>query len=107
MGDPLSNESEASRGRRRRRYARQGRRDGNFFALTRKHGRLQPGVYERIVTGFGSAVRSVLHFVRAVQYRPRFHIFDMARKVYDRRFPQNFEIELAKAVRSSWERRMR
>ena len=101
QGDGRSNESEASRGRRLRRFARQGRRDGNYFALAKPHGSLKPGVYERLVTGFGSAVRSVLFFVNGVQYRKRYDVFGIARKIYDRRFPANFKREFDKAVASA------
>jgi len=99
--DPTSNESSVSRARRKKRQAKQGRRGGNYFALSRAHGKLAPGIYERVTTGFGSAVRSVLFFVKKVQYRKRFDIFGIARKVYDRRFPDNFKREFARAVTST------
>jgi hypothetical protein len=106
--DPLQNETEKSRGRRQRRQARKGERAGDYFAVgTRLRGKgkgrqhLPLGVYQRISTGFGGALRSVLHFVRSVSYRPRYRIFDLARRIYDREFPFHFERELAKAVQSS------
>lgn len=107
QGDPLANESEKSRGRRLKRNAKRGKRDGNFFAVRTQRGRMAPGIYERITTGFGSAVRSVLRFVKSVSYRRRYPIFDMAQKIYDRRFPDNFQRELTKAVASSFERAFR
>jgi hypothetical protein len=106
--DPLQNETEKSRGRRQRRQARKGERAGDYFAVGSRlrgkgkaRGHLPLGVYQRIGTGFGGALRSVLHFVRSVAYRPRYRIFDLARRIYDREFPFHFERELAKAVQSS------
>ena len=106
--DPLQNESDDSRGRRRRREAKRGQRGGDFFAVNsrvrgkgRGRGHLAPGVYQRIRTGFGSALRSVLHFVKGVQYRPRYRVFDLAQRIYDREFPFHFKRELTKAVQTS------
>lgn len=100
-----ANESEASRGRRTKRLAKQGKRGGNYFAVrSGTASRLPAGVYERLATGFGRAVRSVLAFVRAPRYRPRYDIFGMAQKVFDRRFPEIFRAELDKAVGSAFKK---
>lgn len=99
--DPAQNETATSRKRRHRRLARKGTRAGDYFALKKAYGRLVPGVYQRITTGFGSAVRSVLRFVRSVSYTPRYRIFDLAERIYAREFPFHFERELAKAVQTS------
>lgn len=99
--DPLQNETDKSAARRRRREKEKGQRGGDFFALRKQRGRLAPGVYQRITTGFGSAVRSVLRFVRSVSYRPRYPIFDLAEKLYRKEYPFHFERELAKAVQTS------
>lgn len=107
QGDSLANESDVSRVRRLKRFKRQGRRDGNYFAIKTQRGKLAPGVYERIATGFGSAVRSVLYFVKSVSYRRRYPIFDMAQKVYARRFPANFQKAMDAAVESAFKRAMR
>lgn len=102
QGDALSNESPASRGRRLKRNAKKGVRGGNYFAVKQREGGLAAGVYERVVTGFGSALRSVLHFVRSVRYRRRYPIFQMAQTIFDRRYPANFNKALATAVASAW-----
>jgi hypothetical protein len=99
--DPLQNETDVSRGRRQRREKKKGDRRGDHFALRRSHGRLQPGVYQRISTGFGSAVQSVLRFVDRVHYGKRYDIFGMAQKIYDSRFPANFRREFDKAMASA------
>lgn len=100
--DQLANETNTSRERRLKRNAKKGVRGENFFAIKTQKGRLSPGVYERVTTGFGSALRSVLHFVRSVSYRRRYPVFDIAQRVFDRRFPANFELNLATAVASTW-----
>lgn len=94
--DRYQNATPTSRARRRRR-----RRGGEYFALSIPHGRLQPGVYERIDTGFGSAVRSVVFFVKSVSYRERYDIFGFAQRTYDDLFPFYFERELAAAVETA------
>ncbi|NLA67365.1 MAG: hypothetical protein GX856_03805 [Gammaproteobacteria bacterium] len=97
----VSNESEASRGRRLRRQAKRGDRGGNYFVIKQKRGRLLPGVYERLVTGFGSGVRSIFVFVRSVRYRQRFDIYGLAQRQWDRLMPFHFRRELQKALESS------
>lgn len=99
--DPLQNETATTRARRHRLQAKKGDRAGDFFALKAPRGRLAPGIYQRISTGFGSAVRSVLRFVRSVSYTPRYRIFDLAERIYAREFPFHFERELAKAVQTA------
>jgi hypothetical protein len=95
--DLYQNETEASSGRRRSR----GRRGGEYFALQQRRGRLVPGVYERIDTGFGSAVRSVFIFTQGARYRPRYNIFALAQREWDRLMPFYFNRELQKALESS------
>lgn len=97
--DPLQNETDVSRGRRRKREARKHR--GDYVPIRQRRGRLAPGIYQRVTTGFGSTLVSVLRFVERVRYRPRYNIHDMARKVYARRFPDIFKRELAEAVASA------
>lgn len=99
--DALQNETDKSAQRRRRREVKKEQRGGDYFAVTKQRGRLAPGVYQRIRSNFGSAVRSVLRYVQSVSYRPRYPIFDLAKKLYDRQFPFHFDRELAKAVQTS------
>lgn len=103
--DPLNNQTATSAGRRRRRERKRGERNGDYF-VPRKASRLPPGVYQRVSTGFGSALRSVLHFVsKAPTYRRRYRLEDLARAEFDRRFAGNFELHLERAVASAWGRR--
>ena len=107
MSDPLTNETAASRQRRQGRAAKKGARGGNFFALRARRGRLAAGIYERVATGFGSAVKSILIFVRRATYRRRYPIFEMAQTIFSRRLPANFNASLARAVASAWNRTMK
>lgn len=96
----VSNESAALRARRERRQKRRGG-GGRYFALTTRRGRLVPGIYERILTGFGSAVRSIFVFTKAPTYRPRYDIYEYARREWNRLMPFHFNRELAKAVQTA------
>jgi len=116
--DPYQNETPSSRRRRTsegRRYdylgrdrkgntavaARTVRRGGRYFALQTRRGRLAPGIYERIGTGFGSAVRSVFVFTGRATYRPRYDIFAQAQRQWDKLMPFYFNRELETALASS------
>lgn len=97
----VSNETETSRKRRRRRAAKHGIRGGEFFALKQKRGRLLPGIYERLSTGFGSALRSIFVFTKAATYRPRYDIFGLAQRQWNKLMSFHFERELSKAIQTS------
>lgn len=99
--DPLQNETETSRDRRRRRAVKRGTRGGEFFVLPKKRGRMLPGIYQRLQTGFGSAVKSLFIFVRSTRYKPRYDIMGIAQKIYDRQLPFHFKRELDKALQTS------
>jgi len=77
------------------------RRGGRYFALQRPRGKLAPGIYERIGTGFGSAVRSVFVFTSRASYTPRYDIFGLAQRTWDKLMPFYFNRELDKAIRSA------
>lgn len=97
-----ANETSEARARRlkRERSTRSKRRGGSYFILAKRRGKLRAGViYERIVTGFGTAVRTVLYPLdRAPVYRPRFNATRFAREVYLDRFPHNFITRMRLAV---------
>ncbi|MDQ3160596.1 MAG: hypothetical protein M3Q51_06180, partial [Pseudomonadota bacterium] len=95
---PLQNQTETST--KRRRASKRNKR-GEMFALKKPRGRLLPGVYERFKFGATSIVRSLLIFVKPGTYKPRYRIFDMAERLYNRQFKFQFERELAKAVETS------
>jgi len=93
--DPSQNTTEASRAKRLKRKKVRG---GHYFYNLARRGRLSRGIYERIETGFGSAVRSILIPVNQVSYATRFDAFKLARQIFDRRFPSNLQIALAKSA---------
>lgn len=97
QSDRYQNQTDVSAGRRRRKR----RRGGEYFALQQKRGRLLPGIYERIDFGFGSAVRSVFIFTRQANYKPRYNIFALAQREWDRLMSFYFNRELEKALESS------
>lgn len=99
--DPLQNETDTSRDRRRRRAFKKSIRGGEFFAQKTKRGRMLPGIYQRFQTGFGSAVRSVMIFVRGATYKPRYDIFGLAQRSWNKLMPFHFQRELEKAVQTS------
>lgn len=99
--DPLQNETETSRTRRRKRAAKKGVRGGEFFAVDRKKGSLLPGIYQRFTTGLGSGIRSWVIFVKGTTYKPRYDIFGMAQRTWDKLMPFHFQRELEKAVQTS------
>jgi hypothetical protein len=99
--DALQNQSGTSRDRRRTRALKRGTRGGEFFSISTPRGRLLPGLYERLSTGFGSALKSLFVFVRTARYTPRYDILGAAQKIYDRQLPFHFKRELEKAVQTS------
>lgn len=105
QNDPQQNTTEASTARRRNKRVKS--RGGEYFAPRRndpnryRHAHLALGVYERVQTGFGGAIRSVLHFVRQANYQPRFKVFEIAQRQWQVLMPFYFNRELAKAVASS------
>ncbi len=95
--DKYQNQSDASAKRRRAKR----KRGGEYFALQAKRGRLLPGIYERIATGFGTALRSVFIFTGKANYKPRYNIFGLAQRAWDKLMPFHFNRELQKALDSS------
>lgn len=103
--DPLQNQTPESRGKRKRRKDRGGFGKGDFFRVNPgQQGRaahLAPGVWERVETGFGSAVRPVFVEIGAAVYRQRLPFYDVAR----REFLARYETELARQIRKTLAKR--
>lgn len=99
--DASQRETATKRQARLRRQKRRGG-GGSFFVVPQKRGKLRPGVvYERVSTGLGSAVRSVLFGVQsAPSYSPRYDVFGLARAMFARRFRINLRSRLAVALGS-------
>lgn len=69
-----------------------------YFALRKQHGKLPPGIYQRIQFGFGSAVRPVMIFVRKSGYRPRLDFYGVANRAARAEFAVQFDIALKQAI---------
>jgi hypothetical protein len=96
--DPLSNATPASKKRRRTRTA------GYFVAypgrMQTKH--LSPGIYERIGTGFGSAIRPIFIYTDSPpRYRQRLDFDGVVLKTVESHLRWNFEKAFALAERTA------
>jgi hypothetical protein len=97
--DQLSRSTDESRHRRIKREIKKQGFTTDVFALRKKRGKLQPGVYQRIDLGrLGSAVKPILRFVERVTYRKRYDIFGIAHKAFNDRFAPNFRAALDRAM---------
>ena len=52
---------------------------------------LQPGVYQRVTTAFGSSLKPVLIFVKLVNYKRRLDFYGITRREVDKRFASEFD----------------
>lgn len=95
--DKHQNQTETSAKRRRTRAPI----GGDYFVITKRRGRLRPGVYERISTGWGSAVRSVFIFTNSAAYQQRYDIFGMAEDTWKRLMPFYLKRELERAMETA------
>lgn len=59
---------------------------------------LLPGVYQRVITGFGSSLKPVLIFVKQAKYKPRLDFFGIVQKTINRDFVSNFDEAFNQAV---------
>lgn len=64
-------------------------------------GHLHPGIYKRINSNFGSAIRPVLLFVSNVTYQKKLNIERIADQTYDRHFNALFAKNLIDAVNTA------
>ncbi|MHB8947545.1 MAG: hypothetical protein ACYC4S_00590 [Rhodoferax sp.] len=61
---------------------------------------LPPGVYQRVITAFGTSLKPVLIFVKQANYKTRFDFFGITQKVIDRDFSGNFSQAFDAAVKT-------
>lgn len=59
---------------------------------------LHPGVYKRINTAFGTAIRPVMIFVQHSNYKPRFDFYGVAEKFAQKEFNRAFPMYLNKLL---------
>lgn len=90
----------STRKSRARRERRRKRRGGIYFLSRGERRQLPRGIYERILTGFGSSVRSVFVFVKSARYNQRFDAYGLASKLFNDNFPKRFKDAMAQAMRT-------
>lgn len=52
---------------------------------------LQPGVYQRVITGFGTSLKPILIFVKQAQYKKRLDFYGITEREIDKRFASEFD----------------
>lgn len=62
---------------------------------------LQPGVYQRVQTPFGSSLKPVLIFVGQAVYKKRLDFFGIAQKTVDKEWPGEFDRAFDEAMRTA------
>lgn len=95
--DPLQNETDESRAKRKRKKSRGGFGIGAFFRVRAgdgNRGKLKPGIYERTETAFGSAVKPIFVEARSVTYKPRLDFYGIVQREFQARYPN----ELARQI---------
>ncbi|MCZ8339650.1 MAG: hypothetical protein O9345_16110 [Burkholderiaceae bacterium] len=91
-----ANSTEKSRARLKR-GTRKSVRGFTYFVLRSSRGKLPPGIYQSIKSGFGYAIKPVLIFVDgAPNYERAFDFYGVAEKVARRRFPDVYASTLRK-----------
>lgn len=63
---------------------------------------LQPGVYQRISTGFGSSLKPILIFVRSVSYKSRLDFYEIVQETVDKNFVTEHRAAFAEAMRTAF-----
>ncbi len=62
---------------------------------------LQPGVYQRVTTGFGSSLKPILIFVKQGSYKKRLPFFESVQKTVDAEFTGEFNRAFDEAMRTA------
>lgn len=68
---------------------------------SKKGGHLQPGVYQRISSAFGSSLKPVMIFVNGVSYKQRLNFYGTVQKVVDQELAGEFDRAFAEALRTA------
>lgn len=69
---------------------------------TKRAKHLQPGVYQRVTTGFGSSLKPVVIFVKRAQYSKRLPFYQVAEEEFNRTFPEEFNVAMDYALRTAF-----
>lgn len=70
-----------------------------YFALQKAHGKLIPGIYKRIKTGFGYAVRPIMYFVPIPSYSKRLDFYGVAERAARAEFDKFFPLYLSQLLK--------
>ena len=62
---------------------------------------LQPGVYQRVATPFGSSLKPILIFVKQAAYKKTLDFFGISKDTIDKEFPGEFDRAFNEAVRTA------
>ncbi len=68
---------------------------------SKKGGHLQPGVYQRISTAFGSSLKPIMIFVRSVSYKPTLDFYGKVNGVVAAELPGEFVQAYEQALRTA------
>ncbi len=74
------------------------KRGAVYFYNRQKRGRLPRGIFQRVLTGFGHALRMALAIVSTPKYPARFDVFGYSQRVWDTSFPRNFKLWMERAM---------
>lgn len=59
---------------------------------------LPPGVYQRVITGFGTSIKPVMIFVKRAAYKKRLDFYGIAQSTIDKEFPGEFNVAFEEAM---------
>ena len=68
---------------------------------SRRGSHLQPGVYQRVQTGFGTSLKPILIFVRRARYQKRLDFYGIAQRVVDKHLEPEFNKAFEAAMRTA------
>lgn len=92
--DPTANENMKAKGKRNRSSPR-----GRYFAIQPGRSHLLPGIWERMGSAWGSAVRLVfLYTPKKPGYQARLKFYEIGEKVARAEFPIQFRLALRRAL---------
>ncbi|MES2685530.1 MAG: hypothetical protein V4706_01845 [Pseudomonadota bacterium] len=63
---------------------------------------IPPGVYQRVITAFGTSLKPVLIFVRRAQYGKRLDFYGIAHDAFEKAFPAEFKKTFEEAMRTAF-----
>ena len=80
---------------------RNGTKGFAYFALTKPHGKLRPGIYQRFQFAAGSAVKAIMYFVPTPSYKKRFDFYGVADRAARTEFNRAFPMYLDQLLREA------